>query len=684
MEGTSVGKYQIRACIGRGAVGVVHEGWDSVLARKVAIKMLPLIGTGEEGRETHSRFLREAQAAASLYHRNIVGIYDYGETEASAYIVMELIEGSALNVLLDTAERPSVAEIAAIMEGLLAGLQHSHERGVVHRDVKPANILMAADGRVKITDFGIAHLESSVMTQVGSVIGTPAYMSPEQVLGEHIDARTDIYSAGIVLYQMLLGHRPFEGSTASIMHKIVNIPPSLPPDLLAMVSPSMGAILATALSKRPEERYGSAQEFARVLREELGSADAAISAPERRARSPGDPAGTAGAALGTLSETVLAIPGPPRSMPDFAPVQAADAGATADAGQEARRPHGSRRAARLALAAAACLLLGSAGWWALGVSRRPAAPARTALVSEPAEPLPATPVPPPGPPGGKAESTAPEAAPARNDPSAATIAPGAPPPAQASDTPLPPIPAARPAPAPPPGPPPAVAAALQAFGSAAATVPCSLLLARTAERDGLVLGGLTALGDASEMQIQAALRRLLTQAAPATPVTWDIHRVEGPYCGVLDLLRAARSGDADPAPAPMLALAGQPARLMAGETVELSVAAPDGSAALLLDYFAPDRSVTHLLPTGGEAARIYGPGSPVRPAASDGGFPIQVPRGAGLITVIASSAPLLSQDRPVREAASAYLADLKASLDEARGRGAQLTAEALTVANTGQ
>ncbi|MBV8575729.1 MAG: serine/threonine protein kinase, partial [Acetobacteraceae bacterium] len=368
MENGSVGKYQLRIPIGRGAAGVVYDGWDPILARRVAIKLLPLTETGTGSREQRSRFLREAQAAATLYHPNIVAIYDYGETESSAYIVMELVEGQSLEVRLGKAERPSVTETSAIMDGLLLGLQHSHERGVVHRDVKPANIILIDDGRVKITDFGSAHVETSDMTRLGSVLGTPAYMSPEQVLGERVDPRTDIYSAGVVLYQLLLGRRPFEGSTLSIMHKIINAPPALPRDLLAAVSPGIYAVLAKVLSKRPEDRYRSAAEFADALRETFQRADPSL----RRDRK-----------IASQADHTVVV-GPRQAVAGGGP-QTSGAGTAAGAFELQGAGRRDRRGMiwpPIVVSAICTLLLGGVGLWALGPLRPTAKTASTQFPPE--------------------------------------------------------------------------------------------------------------------------------------------------------------------------------------------------------------------------------------------------------------------------------------------------------------
>lgn len=604
MERGSVGKYQLHARIGGGAVGVVYEGWDPTLARKVAIKLLPLTEAGAGSREQRSRFLREAKAAASLYHPNIVVIYDYGETESSAYIVMELVNGQSLEARLGNVDGPSVAETFAIMDGLLLGLQHSHERGIVHRDVKPANIILTPDGRVKISDFGIARLANSEMTRVGSVIGTPAYMSPEQVRGEQADPRSDIYSAGAVLYEMLLGRRPFQGSTFAVMHQIINVRPALPRDLLAAVSPGMDAVLATALSKHPNDRYRSAAEFARVLRGEFRQATPSLPRDKKTGGQAEHPVivgpGTAGS--GGASQTAGAGTAP---------------GAVALTGTP---HHGRRRGIRFAIVASVICspLLGGIGLWELGILRRTA-------------------------------DTGTQSRPDQDSRTAVTAG-------RNRDQSHPPLPDARSS----------LAPELKVLEDAVGETPCSLLSISGASPDSVVTGGLTALGSASELQIRAELGRMTASFAPAGSVTWDVRRIDGPYCGVLDVLRSARGGGAGQTRSPMLSLA---------TPGEMSVTVPGSSAVLLLDYFAPDRTVTHINP----------PARPVGAAlGSDTGFRVPVPGRTGLITLIVSPEALLPQVRPSHEAAADYLRELKVSLDRERLRGARFLTETLVIAEQAQ
>jgi tRNA A-37 threonylcarbamoyl transferase component Bud32 len=263
---TTLDRYELRAVLARGATSTVYEGWDSRIARKVAIKTVALPDADDaELQEKIGRFKREAQAAGGLQHPSIVGVYDYGETDEIAYIVMEHIDGFSLKTVFDRHERFGERVILGLMESVLAGLQYSHQRGIIHRDIKPSNIMLTADGRAKIADFGIARIESSSMTQLGTVMGTPSYMSPEQFMGEVVDARTDIYSAGVVLYQMLTGERPYEGGVATIMHKVLHTEPPKPSQISTLSSPLLDGVVERAMAKRREDRFPSAQAFAEAL-----------------------------------------------------------------------------------------------------------------------------------------------------------------------------------------------------------------------------------------------------------------------------------------------------------------------------------------------------------------------------------------------------------------------------------
>ena len=226
-----LGKYLIRRELGRGAMGVVYEGYDPLIERAVAIKVLRIDEANAQlDAELRMRFRREAQAAGRLSHPNIVSVYEYGEEagSSSAFIAMELVEGRDLKSLFDAGARFALAEAGRIMSELLSAMQHAHERGVVHRDIKPANIILLADGSVKVADFGIAKLDTSELTQLGSVLGTVSHMSPEQLTGDAVDRRSDLFSCGVILYQLLTGERAFSGSPATVMHKVLHEQPRRP------------------------------------------------------------------------------------------------------------------------------------------------------------------------------------------------------------------------------------------------------------------------------------------------------------------------------------------------------------------------------------------------------------------------------------------------------------------------
>jgi serine/threonine-protein kinase len=266
-----IGKYRIDGVLGTGAMGVVYKAYDANIARTVALKTIrrELLDDmrGQQESELVARFRNEAQASGRLVHPNIVAVYDFGELQEATYIAMEYVDGTPLSAFLakETAMEPA-ASVTCIGQ-LLRALEYAHARGVVHRDIKPANILITADAQVKITDFGIAKIESSTLTQVGAVIGTPSYMSPEQFKGESVDGRSDLFAVGIVLYQMLTGARPFAGAASNVMHQIIHEDPVAPSVRKPDLHPAFDAVLRKAMAKRMEDRYPSAHAFQQALTE---------------------------------------------------------------------------------------------------------------------------------------------------------------------------------------------------------------------------------------------------------------------------------------------------------------------------------------------------------------------------------------------------------------------------------
>ncbi|MBI2749117.1 MAG: protein kinase [Burkholderiales bacterium] len=266
-----LGRYDIVRVLGRGAMGVVYEARDPNLDRKVAIKTVRVQSlSAEAASEYEIRFRTEARSAARLHHPNIVSVFDSGQDGDEAYLVMEFIEGEDLKHHLECGARFSVRSAIVMVHDLLMALDHAHRQNVVHRDIKPANMLIEVTGRVKLTDFGVARIQEpdeSHLTQVGGAVGTPKYMSPEQAKGQRGDSRSDVFSAGVVLYELLTGKLPFDGDNQFvIIHQIVSSDPTPPSALNPDVPPGMDAVMARALAKDPNERYATARDFALALR----------------------------------------------------------------------------------------------------------------------------------------------------------------------------------------------------------------------------------------------------------------------------------------------------------------------------------------------------------------------------------------------------------------------------------
>jgi eukaryotic-like serine/threonine-protein kinase len=256
------GRYELTHLIARGGMAQVYRAMDRQLDRPVALKVLfPELSVD---RTFVERFRREAQAAANLSHPNIVPVFDWGEDDGAYFIVMEFIDGRPLSAVLRDAQKLQPRQIATIGAGVAAALAFAHRHGVVHRDVKPGNVLITPDGDVKVTDFGIARAVNTEesLTQTGAVMGTAAYFSPEQAEGKGVDARSDIYSLGVVLYEMATGRPPFTGdSPVAVASKHVRDLPVLPRDVNPSVPPALEAVVMKAMAKDPADRYGSAEEL---------------------------------------------------------------------------------------------------------------------------------------------------------------------------------------------------------------------------------------------------------------------------------------------------------------------------------------------------------------------------------------------------------------------------------------
>ncbi|HKQ24184.1 MAG TPA: serine/threonine-protein kinase [Burkholderiales bacterium] len=277
----TLGRYEILAELGQGAMGVVYKARDPMLDRVVAIKTVNLTLPKEELAEYEARFYQEAKAAGGLSHRNIVTIYDIGRSERIAYMAMEFLEGDELRKLLQARDPIPVSQALEIGAQVAEGLQYAHERQIIHRDIKPANIMVLHDGLVKITDFGIARMRNNeVKTMTGMILGSPKYMSPEQVSGKRADTRSDIFSLGVVIYEMLTGTSPFVADNIhGVMYQTMNFNPPAPKTLNPDLPDVLNFIIAKALAKNLDDRYQKSNDLAHDLREAMATLTG-VSTPE--------------------------------------------------------------------------------------------------------------------------------------------------------------------------------------------------------------------------------------------------------------------------------------------------------------------------------------------------------------------------------------------------------------------
>jgi serine/threonine-protein kinase len=668
-----LGKYELRATLGKGASGTVYEGWDPHIARRVAVKTVQLPeNIDPDVQEQIDRFRREAQAAGRLTHPNVVGVFDYGETAEVAYIVMEFVDGESLKAVLDRQERFAIPDVVRLMRDLLEGLGYSHASGVVHRDIKPANLILTREGRVKIADFGIARIENSGLTQVGAIMGTPAYMSPEQISGQPVDQRADIYSAGVVLFQLLTGERPFEGSMSAIMQKALNVAPPRPSDISVTAPVALDAVVLRAMAKRPDDRFPTAAAFRQAMEDALAAPQphaAAGAAPARAAAVPAEESDDATMVVATprVAAAPPQLPAPPVSAPP------------------PKRGAGASPALLGGAVLVALLAVGGGVWWFTqrtpdrGAERTAVAtqlpPAPTATAQAPVTQAPVTQTPAPAPEPAKAPELAaspklataePAPAPTPTPAPAATPAPAPVPstsPAPAAETPAPPAQIASAAP--PPFPRAALAAAL-------ASVPCTLAVAQPADGETAVRIEGVAGGTAA----QAALRRAAVDAAPGARADLALRDVppSPANCRALDLLRPIAATAGDGADTLRLTLADPRGHLVAGEPIRVRARMPDFPAELRIDYLSSDGRTAHVLPNG-PGVSYRAAGAEVAPGSADGTIgEVGPPYGTDLIVATASSVPLFAKPRAKDEEPTlTYLKDLQAAIDDARRRGGRVS-----------
>jgi serine/threonine-protein kinase len=269
-----IGRYRVVGELGKGAMGIVYKAQDPAIGRTVAIKTIRLSDLTEpsERERLRDRLFREAQSAGILSHPNIVTIYDMLEQDGMAYIFMEFVNGPALERLLTNDQAPLRETLLGIFAQTAAALDYAHRKGIVHRDIKPANIMIDDDGAAKITDFGVAKIVSQQMTQAGSMMGTPSYMSPEQIQGQPVDGRADQFALAVIAYEVLTGEKPFTGEyTPTLLYKICREDPVPAPQLNPTLGPEVDGVLQRALAKSPAQRYPTCSEFVAVLQKALAA-----------------------------------------------------------------------------------------------------------------------------------------------------------------------------------------------------------------------------------------------------------------------------------------------------------------------------------------------------------------------------------------------------------------------------
>lgn len=291
-----LGKYEIVGVLGEGAMGIVYKAIDPHIHRTVAIKAIraPLLGPSAQEFGAAQRFRTEAQAAGRLVHPNIVSAYEFGEDGPNRFLVMEYVEGVSLLDLTAQGRRLPLNDVASVMLQLLDALACAHAQGVWHRDIKPANLLVTADGRLKVTDFGIARIESAALTHHTTVLGSPGYMAPERYTDEAPDSRVDIFACGVLLYELLTGQPPFRGTSSAVMYQVLHQDPPAPSTLpIAFAPPArFDAVVARALAKRPADRFASATQMRDALLEAMGRPVApavSVDTMVRPRRDPADP-----------------------------------------------------------------------------------------------------------------------------------------------------------------------------------------------------------------------------------------------------------------------------------------------------------------------------------------------------------------------------------------------------------
>jgi serine/threonine-protein kinase len=398
----TIGRYDIIEMVGRGGMGVLYRARDPMLERDVALKMMLVDFTMDQS--ARERFQREAKAVARLQHRNVVTIHELGEHDGAPYIVMEFLSGSDLEVLLVGEKPMPLADKLDVAIQLCEGLGYAHEQGIVHRDIKPSNVRVLEDGTVKILDFGIAKFAVSTVTQSGTIMGTASYMSPEQIMGQPVDGRADLFSAGVLLFELLAGRKPFQGEQATaVVYQIMNVEPPTVRSQVPDLPEALDEIVSRALQKKADDRYSRASEMASDLQMVKMMLDLPLNSGEGASAAAGM-AGTPSVGSAKLYATTIGMKNPATALVQT-PMRGSAEAAAADAAP--RAAHGANRSGLLWVGAAvAVVAIGLAAMYFMRSGEPAAAPA-SASVTAPANPVPPPPPPAQTGPASKAPATAP-------------------------------------------------------------------------------------------------------------------------------------------------------------------------------------------------------------------------------------------------------------------------------------